>query len=102
VFLHYLGEEFKTKKIEFYPFSCHSTVSFGHSNIKSAHLVHRKYGASSDSEHCKINFKLSPLCANTRSQIFSPLIATDTISNLLKVEQVHSRWFGEIADGLVR
>jgi len=63
---------------------------------KSAHLVHRKYGASSDGAQSKINFKLSPLCANTSSQIFSPLMATDTISDLLKVEWVHSRWFGEM------
>jgi len=73
----------------------HSILSFGQSNVKSAHLVHRKYRASSDSRQSKINFKLSPLCANTSSQIFSTLMATDTISDLLKVE-----WY--TADGLGR
>jgi len=90
--LHYLEKQLKTKKFKFY----HSILSFGQSNIKSAHLVHRKYGASSDSGQSKINFKLSPLCANTSSQIFSMLMATDTISDLLKAEWVHSRWFGDI------
>ena len=91
MFLHYLGKQFKTKRSNFYQLSCHSTVSFGQSNVKSAYLVHRKYGAYSDSAQSKINFKFSLRCANTNSQIFSPLMATDTISDLLKVECVHSR-----------
>jgi len=86
----------ETKKVKFYQFSCDSTVSFSQSNVKSALLVHRKYGASSDSAQSKINVKFLPLCANTSLQIFSPLIATDTISNLLKVGRVYSRWFGEM------
>jgi len=69
VFLQYLGKQFKTKKVKFYQFSCDSTVSFGQSNVKSAHLVHRKHSASSDSAQSKINFKLS--------QIFSPLMAIE-------------------------
>jgi len=85
------GETIKNKKFKFYQFSYNSILSFGQSNVKSAHLVHRKYRASSDSAQSKINFKLSSLCANTSSQIFSTLMATDTISDLLKVEWVLHR-----------
>jgi len=53
-------------------------------------ICHRKYGASSDSAQPKINFKFSPLCANTRSQIFSPLMVAHTISDLLKVKWVRT------------